>query len=211
MYQKHKGCAFHFKNILEDMSKLAILIPTLDDRINLFERSTNALNAQINYLSKNTEIKIFSLSDNGKTSTGEKRNILVREAFDAGYEYAAHFDDDDLPADNYMQNQYAVTESGMDCGSFWGQIYWEGKKGKPFHHSIKYPEWFEDDKYYYRCVNHLNCVRLDILKDYPFPDQTFGEDGIQSMSMKNAGVLKTEYQINEIMYHYFCGKIKNPI
>jgi len=147
----------------------------------------------------------------GSEQQAKKRNTLVGLAVNAGADYIAFFDDDDMPGENYIQKQMEVVDSGLDCGSLWGDIYWSGKKGKPFHHFLDCKEWWEDDLYYYRCINHLNCVKLSLMKQIPFPEQDFGEDGVQSMDLKNSGLLKTEYKIDEVIYHYFAGNPKHEI
>jgi hypothetical protein len=54
-------------------------------------------------------------------------------------------------------------------------------------------------------------MKLSLVKDIPFEDITVGEDGRWSMAIQKAGVLKTEYQINETIYHYFTGKKNHSI
>lgn len=185
------------------MKKLAILIPTIEGREEKLDRLLQQLYKQINQcLAKDV---IIMTNNNKEKSTGAKRNQLIQWALTAGADYVSQFDDDDLPGPTYIQRQLEVVASGKDCGSLWGNIYFGGKKGKPFHHSIKYDHWWEDRKKYARCTNHLNCIRLSIVKDFPFPDQSFGEDGKQSMAMAEAKVLKTEHVIDDVIYHYFTG------
>jgi hypothetical protein len=64
---------------------------------------------------------------------------------------------------------------------------------------------------YYRCPNHLNAIKLSKVAHIKFKDITIGEDGNWSMDIQKAGVLKTEYQINETIYHYFTGKRDHSI
>ncbi len=59
--------------------------------------------------------------------------------------------------------------------------------------------------------NHLNFQKLSLVKDIPFPDQVFGEDGKQSYAMRDAGIFKTEYKIPEVIYHYFNGEPKRAL
>lgn len=189
------------------MIQLAILIPTTPDRKPTFDRLINELTRQ----SKGFNVEILINEDkghkNGGKTTGTKRNELMQAAVKTGAQYVAHFDSDDMPGSNYIQCNFEGIEKGVDCCSLWGQIYWKAMKpGKPFHHSLKYDRWFEDSRYYFRTPNHLNCVKLDLVKHIPFPDQTFGEDGKWSEAVHAAKVLKTEYEINEVIYHYYAGK-----
>lgn len=188
--------------------KLAILIPTLTERKHLFERCYNELTRQINALENPSDVKIFPLEDQRQHTTGAKRNDLKDAAYIQGYKYGAFLDDDDMPRENYIKLQLEVANSGLDCGSLWGQIYWNGKPGKPFHHSVVYTAATEDDKFYYRAPNHLNAINLHLVRDIRFQDKNFGEDGCWMEDIQKARVLKTEYQINEIIYDYFCGHTK---
>lgn len=183
---------------------LAILIPTLTERVKLLNRLTDALDKQ----RQGKNVILIISEDQKQKTTGQKRNELIQAAVQNEADYIAFMDDDDLPGGTYIQRGIEVAESGMDCGELWGQIYWSGKPGKPFHHSIIHKEWYEDQKFYYRMPNHLNFQKLAVVKDVPFPDQNFGEDGKQSYAMRDAGVFKTEYPIKDILYHYFAGRKK---
>lgn len=184
------------------MTKLAVLIPTLSSRAHLLNRLVTELDKQ----RKGKDVILIINSDDGQKTTGAKRNECLQAAISAGAEYGAFFDDDDMPGPNYIDRNLEGCELGFDCCSLWGQIYWSGKKGKPFHHSIIHNEWWEDKEYYYRCVNHLNTVKLSLVQHIKFPDKSFGEDGVWSYAVRDARVLKTEHQIKEIIYHYYVSK-----
>lgn len=180
---------------------LAILIPTLADRSQLLARLIRAFAKQ----ATNDRFVTITDRDTGKMPTGSKRNSLINRAFEMGIPYVAFFDDDDLPGPTYIQRQLEVVDSGLDCGELWGNIYFSGKKGMPFHHSIEHKKWWQDNKAYYRCPNHLNCIKTSIMAQVPFPDQTIGEDGKQSEALAASGLLKTMYKIPDVIYHYFTG------
>lgn len=188
------------------MKKLAILICTLPERHNVFDRLLECLTYQKYELPNPDDVDfLFHKESKGIKTTGRKRNELVATAAGLGFRYLAHHDDDDLPGKNYLRRMIEGIDLGVDCCSLIGQIYWSGKPGKPFHHSKDIKEWWEDDQRYYRCVNHLNCQKIDLVKNIPFPDKVFGEDGVQSYAMRDAGIFKTEHKIDEVIYHYFCG------
>ncbi len=192
--------------------KFAIMIPTLDSRVELFTRLIQTLEEQINVHDHDLQfIELVAHNDNGEKTTGLKRNECIAEALKRGCTHGAFHDDDDLPSETYIQRAIEFMNSGMDCASLVGQIYWNGKPGKPFLHSLEYKEWFEDQNNYYRMPNHLNFVKLDLIKDIKYPDQVFGEDGVWSYAVRDAGVLKTEFKIEEVIYHYFCGNIKHAL
>lgn len=179
--------------------KLAILIPTLVSRTKMLNR----LLAELDKQRKGKDVIVILHSDNGERTTGAKRNELIQAAVGAQAEYIAFVDDDDMVSRNYIDLNLEGCASGRDCNSLMGRIYFKGNPGNPFHHSIIYDHWFQDSKMYYRNPNHLNCIRLDKIKDIPFRDQTIGEDGHWSIDIQKAGVLKTEHEIKEIIYHYY--------
>lgn len=211
--------------------KLAILTPTLADgavvntpsgrrvgSVALRDRMAIAIDNQVSEFGTGHEILHFMNEDLGQKTTGQKRNELIQAAIEWGADAHAFFDDDDLPGSTYIQRGIEFMESGLDCAELWGQIYFNGKPGNPFHHFIECLnpatgriEWWQDDKFYYRNTNHLNFVRTSLVKDIKFPNQVFGEDGKWSEAVQAAGVLKTEYKISEVIYHYFCGEPKHVL
>lgn len=189
---------------------LAILIPTTPDRDILLQRLLEELQRQATELkatSKDVDFIILETPKHNKEtnefSHGAKRNQLIQMAVERGAKAIAFHDDDDMPGPTYIKRGLEFVESGMDVSELWGQIYFKGVKGNPFHHSLIHKEWWQDDKFYYRMPNHLNFQKLELTKQVPFPDQGFGEDGKQSYAMRDAGIFKTEFKIPEIIYNYF--------
>jgi hypothetical protein len=185
----------------------AILIPTLTERAQLLNRLISELDKQ--RAGKN--VIIIIAEDQKQKTTGAKRNDLIQAAIENNVDYFSFHDEDDLPGPNYIKRNMEGITLGYDTNSLWGQLYVNNKPDNPFHHSLKYDHWFQDKTTYYRCNNHLNCMKLSLVKDIPFEDITVGEDGRWSMAIQKAGVLKTEYQINETIYHYFTGKKNHSI
>jgi glycosyltransferase involved in cell wall biosynthesis len=179
---------------------ITIMIPTLASRTSYLKRLLTTLYFQIDLLNAVDDVEILTFVDNGEQTTGAKRNWLVNNAKG---EYVCFHDDDDMPTDVYVKKQLEVAKSGMDCGEFRGLYFINGKYDRPFIHSIRYDKWDQDATAYYRCTNHLNGIKKSILIQFPYPDKTVGEDGVQSMEMKNAKILKTEYAINETLYLYY--------
>lgn len=180
----------------------AILISTLTERKKLLDR----VMAQLDKQRAGHDCIVILNEDQGQQSTGEKRNGLVLAAIENNATNIAFVDDDDLLGPRYVELNMQAVHGGYDTASLWGQYYEHGKQLNPFHHSLKYKEWWQDDKFYYRCNNHLNMMSLEKVKDFKFLDRNFGEDGNWSMDIQKAGVLKTEFQIDEIIYYYFHGR-----
>jgi len=185
---------------------LAILICTLTDRKELFDRVSKELQSQASTVEN--EVFILKNEDSREKTTGQKRNELLEQARLLGVKVVSFVDDDDMVGPTYIKRGIEVAESGMDCGELWGQIYFNGVRGNPFHHSLIHKEWYQDEKFYYRNPNHLNFTRLDAIKDIKYQNMTIGEDGQYSLAITAAGALKTMYPIPEIIYHYFTGEPK---
>lgn len=195
---------------------LAILIPWTHDRQRLFDRVVNQLHKQ-----DTGDIVILDNVDQGHKagglSTGAKRNALIEEAIKLEVvTHIAFVDCDDLVGPNYVKHQIAAMEGGYDCAELWGQYYENGKMLNPFHHSIVHnnyadppKSWWHDSKFYYRSPNHLNCMKLSLVKDIRFRDITIGEDGNWSLDIVRAQVLKKQYPVKEIIYYYFAGSKKD--
>lgn len=179
----------------------AILTPYTPDRQRLLDRVMEQLDKQ----RRGHECMVILSKDNKENSTGAKRNQLLDSAKEYNASHIAFVDSDDLVGPNYVQRNMEATIGDYDTAELWGQYYEHGKQLNPFHHSIKYDKWWQDDKYYYRCNNHLNCMKLEKVKDFKFLDRNFGEDGNWAMDIQKAGVLKREYPVKEILYYYFHG------
>jgi len=183
--------------------KLAILIPTIVGREYFFNRLIDILQPQAERFEK--DVVLLTLKDNREKTIGEKRNILTDMAVNAGATHRAFIDDDDIVSDNYLDLNMPGVYGDYDCNSLIGIYSVNGvvdPKKHIFTHSLKYDRWFEDDKFYYRNPNHLNVIKLDLIKDIRFQEKNFGEDGCFSEDLHRAGVLKTEFEITVPFYHY---------
>jgi len=178
--------------------KLSILIPSLHSRTEMYFALIKELEKQ-----KTSEVEIISCIDNGELSIGAKRNELMRCAVG---KYVCYIDDDDSIGANYIEKLFEGIKEDVDCCSLIGVITWDGCNPELFEHSVKY------DKYktnatgsqiiYERYPNHLNCIKTSIAKQFKFPEINFGEDTDWATQVKNSGLIKTEYKINEVIYHY---------
>ena len=81
-------------------------------------------------------------------------------------------------------------------------VTFDGKKPKRFTHSLKYKEYTENKKEYFRPPNHLNPIKKSITSKYKFEEKNFGEDTEWAMRISKAGVIKTEAIITVPIYLY---------
>lgn len=179
------------------MIKLSILIPTIIGREDKYKELITSLWKQYN----GDVVEIITIKDNKESSIGEKRNKMLEMT---NGEYVASIDDDDNISDNYIWALLKAVESGCDCSSLKGLITTNGEEPAIFEHSLKYSEWRTtgNEIKYERPPNHLNCIKSSIAKRFKFPETYHGEDHVWSMDIQRAGVLKTEYYIDEIIYYY---------
>jgi glycosyltransferase involved in cell wall biosynthesis len=188
---------------------LNILILHTPDRQDFLRRLNAILDPQLT-----KDVKVL-IDDSRYKKIGRKRNELMARA---DGKYIAFIDDDDRISDKYIQLLMQGIKKDVDCCSLRGVITEDGKRPFLFEHSIKYSEyrtnedvvmdldmlgWNQQNKVRYeRYPNHLNCVKREIAKQFPFPETNHGEDTDYATQMFKAGVLKTEYEINETIYYY---------
>jgi hypothetical protein len=193
-------------------NKLAILIPTIEGRELYIDRLLSVLYAQIDKY-KN-EVVLFVDKDDRQMTIGEKRNRLTEWAWANGCTHRAFIDDDDMISEDYLDLNMPGVRQNYDCNSLIG-IYSVNGIVNPnkniFIHSLKYTHWYEDQQYYYRNPNHLNVIKLELIKDIKFQEKNFGEDGCWSEDIAKANVLKREYEITKPFYHYLFRTKTNGI
>lgn len=181
--------------------KLSILIPTINGREGFYNSLMHSLTFQIMEYGFENEIEVLTNKDNSIKAIGAKRNELIAAATG---EYVCFIDDDDKVSDHYITRVMHGCYTGADCVSLKGNYYLDNVFYKPFIHSIKYKEWNNDNpEFYERCPNHLNAIKREHVKDILFDEVNFGEDGKWSYALRDSGRLKTEYEIDEVIYHYY--------
>lgn len=180
---------------------LSILICSLEERKEYLNRLTEKLKLQNKY----EDVEICVYTDNKENSIGTKRNSLLNNAKG---KYVCFIDDDDMVSDNYIDLVREGCFTDKDCISLNGVITFDGQNAKQFIHSIKYNSYFEENDIYYRPPNHLNAIKKELVKDIKFEEINYGEDTDWAMKICNLGILKTEHEIQEIIYLYIFNSNK---
>lgn len=183
---------------------LAILIPTIAGREDMYHRLMKILAPQLEQYSNSAQV--YTLKDKrGDRTIGEKRNILTEWAIVKGHTHRAFIDDDDTVSTDYLHLNMPGVFKMFDCNSLVGIYSVNGvvnPKKHIFFHSLKYDRWYEDDQYYYRNPNHLNVCSLEKIGHVKFQHKNFGEDGCWSEEIARQKLLKTEYSIDTPFYNY---------
>jgi hypothetical protein len=183
--------------------KLAILIPTIDGREPFLEAIRRELERQRQALPTPDDVVVLINKDDQTKTIGQKRNELMDAAVASGATHRAFIDDDDMISADYLAANLPGVHGGFDCNGLIGRYYVEGVYDRPFYHSLRYTHWWQDADGYYRNPNHLNVVKVDLIKHLRFQDKSFGEDGCFSEEIAREGMLKTEYPISQVIYHYY--------
>lgn len=184
--------------------KLSILIPTLEDRKDQYQKLYNSLVTQTGY--DKSKVEIISICDNRQVSIGFKRNMLMERAKG---EFVCFIDDDDTVSENYIELILETIEANpeIDCIGIAGRYYMDGILKGLFNHSVKHRHYstVRSNKMFgfLRPPNHLNPIRRSIASRYSFEPINHGEDTNWSMRISNDRVLKREFFIMESIYNYY--------
>lgn len=180
---------------------LSILIPTLPERADKFNKLFFDINFQLEMQNAFGLIEVLTDEAPKGKSIGKKRNDLLQSAQG---EYVCFIDDDDKISNDYIRLILKALKQKPDCVSLKGVITFDGQSPKVFEHSIKYAEYRTTANVitYERYPNHLNVIKSSIAKQFKFPEINFGEDTDWATQIKESGLLKKEYYIDEILYYY---------
>ena len=172
----------------------------------MFSRLIHHLQSQIRDCKAEQLVEILhDATPQGQKTIGEKRNQLMERARG---EYIAFIDDDDWVMNTYIESVLKAIKHEPDVVGFTGWYYVDGAYKKPFIHSIyagvdsNGNPYYEDDKAYYRCPNHLNPMKRIIANKFRFPLNNHGEDTDWAMQIYNAKVLNSESTIEGVLYFY---------
>ena len=149
------------------------------------------------------DVVVLINKDDQTKTIGQKRNELMDAAIASGATHRAFVDDDDMISSDYLAANLPGVHGGFDCNTLVGRYYVEGTYDRPFYHSLRYTHWWQDAAGYYRNPNHLNVVKIDLIKHLRFQEKSFGEDGCFSEEIAREGLLRTEFPISQVIYHYY--------
>lgn len=202
------------------MIKLSLLIPSIIGREESLTSLIKEIDRQCGGLSRvlvdsygeyedlyfydfNSGVQCIVYVDNKESTIGKKRNRLLE--LSEG-DYVAFIDDDDRISEKYIELLMQGVSKGVDCCSLKGIFTIDGRGMQVFEHSLKYNGWKTNHEQkevtYERYPNHLNCIKASIAKQFSFTNKNHGEDFDWSKAVHEAGIIKTEHYIDEILYYY---------
>lgn len=182
---------------------LSILIPTVPQRAKVYLELITELNNQIEMANAFGLIEV--ITDDapvGAKTTGQKRNDLINSAQG---KYVWFIDDDDMIMPNAINNILPALEQDPDALAINGIITTDGNNLKQWFISKDYEyraDFVKGFEIYIRPTNHITPVKREIAKQVKFKNQSNFEDYEYCMELKNLGLVKTEIEIKEPVYHY---------
>lgn len=181
-----------------------ILICTLKEREEKFNKLNEFLIKQIEENGLENEVGILSFSDNRNYTVGMKRNLLVKNST---AKYVGAIDDDDWVSATYVKDihEALIENPDVDCIGLKGLMTSNVNyfNNRIFLHSIQFTEYLErNDGVYLRPPNHLNPIKREFVVKFPFPIINRGEDTDFAMRLCKSELLQNEAFINDILYYY---------
>ena len=175
--------------------KLTICVCSLMSRtINFLPNMLRKLDIQTK---DRLDVEVLVLIDNKKRSVGTKRNEMVNIAQG---KYITFIDDDDDISSFYVNELIeAIDNNNVDVINFISIVSLNGGEFKPMYFSILNKRNYHNDQQYFRSPNHLMCVRTELAKQTPYVTKGYEDFKYMADLLPK---LKTEYNINEILYKY---------
>ncbi len=180
--------------------KLSILIRTLPERAEKFEKLILELDRQRQELGMQDSIQIlYDDTPKGIITAGEKANILKSKA--TGHRIVFH-DDDDFPSPNYLRLLMQFNDHYADIITFDMNYYVNDEYKRKIVITLFGGEAYTEkvqliDRVYF----HICSVKREIANKVKFPDIQFMEDEAYSCMIKP--LLETEYHIGDTIYNYY--------
>lgn len=184
------------------MTKLSILIPTLQDRVHFLDSLIREIRYQCMKESCFSDVEILTDNRDRRVSTGEKRNSLLVRAIG---EYTWFVDDDDELYPSAIRNVMEAIEQGPDVIGINGTMTTDGANALGWEIRLGHP--YEETKrngksFYLRFPNHITPMKRKHALTVRFPHKTIFEDYEWAKALNDSGVLKTQVVIDEPVYHY---------
>lgn len=178
--------------------KLSILIPTIVERAEQFDKLVSYIENLIDIGGFENEIEILSFSDNKEATIGEKREELYK--FARGI-YSWQIDDDDEIAPDAMQLIMDAIYWDHDCITFRERCLINGEQYKS-NFSLKYADWGDQQDGYdfVRTPFFKTPIKTEICRCIPIPHIRFGEDHAFAKLIRPH--LESEYHIDKELYYY---------
>lgn len=177
----------------------AILIPTIGQRRELFQRLMTRLLPQLDPY--DGRVRVIGWFNEGRPMLGDLRDQMIR---DAGTDYISFVDDDDLVAEDYVAEIVNALTSEPDHVGFRLEFSTNGIGREVVEHSLKWGRWGRSSEtgMLYRDFTHIDPIRTEIAAKGSFstirPHHAEDRKWVKSLR----GLLHTEEFVPKVLYHY---------
>jgi len=183
----------------------SILIPTLIERTEKFNRLITSINEKYKRICPDLKIEFCISCDNREKSVGAKRQELLKAAKG---KYMSFVDDDDDLTDAYFEDALACIRGNFQVCRLRGQM-----AQFTFTHSVdnRLSDPMARDGEFLRPPNHLNIMVTDVANLFSFSDAKRGEDLDWTIRLAKSGILQREYQSDSSRIHYIYNMNGRPV
>lgn len=179
---------------------LTIMIPTTEDRKELFESLMLELWRQVFDSNYQALVNVIWEIDNKEISVGLKRQKLLERAEG---KFVVGFDSDDFPHPDYIKDIVStlIANPNIDHVGFIEDCDIDGAKSRSIF-SIKHKSWDEKEVGYdqVRCANPKSVIRRTKALQVGYKDMRWGEDRVFAEAV--TPLLESEIFIEKPLYYY---------
>ena len=145
------------------------------------------------------QVEVLVEYDKGERTSGQKRHDVTQRSKG---EYICFVDDDDKVASDYVSSILTGCESGADVVTFCldlTRLDRQNSKVEVWHFGLQ-PNQRTRGK---MMVNHLCAWKKEIATKVSWcPDIGYADDQLWMQPLFHAGLVKTEFHIQKVLYHY---------
>lgn len=178
--------------------KWSILIPTVVNRAEKFQRLVDALAPQVEKYKGDIEVVVFW--NNYERELSELRQLMIETAT---AEYTNFIDDDDSVTPDYCDKIYPLLD-GVDYIGFRVAFYQNNEKQKQVVHSLTCEGWLDNAEGYFRRGTLINPTKRELMLKAGFKNADYRK-GIPEDTTYATNVdplLKTEHFIEDEVHIY---------
>lgn len=178
--------------------KWSILIPTVVNRGEKFQRLVDTLAPQVEKYKGDIEVVVFW--NNYEYELSQLRQKMIE---DTTAEYTNFIDDDDLVSEDYCDSIYPLLD-GVDYIGFRVAFYQNNEKQKPVIHSLTCEGWTDNGEGYYRRGTLINPTKGDIMREVGFKNSDYKRQIPEDTTYATFvdPYLKTEHFIDKELHIY---------
>jgi hypothetical protein len=176
----------------------AILIPTIPQRAESFERLLGVLLPQLD--EHGGRVRVLAWRNRGTPRLAEIRDAMLA---DAGTDYVSFIDDDDLVPDYYVAEVVQALASRPDHVGFKLDYCPAGGPAEVVEHSLTWHAWGRSvEGVLYRDFTHVDPIRRDyaLKGQFAVARPRRAEDRVWVKQVRP--YLSSEAYVDKIMYHY---------